>query len=442
MTAMVKALKIALKEDIDVPVSLTGGERGRMANEALKKSGQDTNLNESKGGGDPIMTADEAKQAENIKKENELVLFVTSILEQALEGSGRVIVNSEDQRWLWPVDYLSVGKNTMLKPDLFTCPPAMYSRRDPGAHIKEGRNHRFGVIKFRELRPFVVVMEAKLLIDDSSLSELLTYLERMSFKSESGQIARGVLFDVHGFQLVVANRGSPVSRTFGKWDVAGGKKVLSEFLAPYENLECGLRRACLGMSVALDEPDSYLGKGGTGFAFRGSMSVDGERREIAIKIALNNEVVMDAQVNRMQSDAVIRATNVMRVVGKIWVDGGSILKGTRVSAYVLESAGKRVEGREEEIFSSLQLLHSFGVVHGDARRPNVVDVDGELKWIDLPPRIDEETNYRWDVIDLIVSVFKVAVIDVLQTEIDMYEDDMSPENMDAVYRKCKELFPN
>jgi hypothetical protein len=213
-------------------------------------------------------------------------------------------------------------------------------------------------------------------------------------------------------------------------------------LAPCENLECGLRRACLGMNVALDKPDSYLGKGGTGFAFRGSMSVDGERREIAIKIALNNEVAMDAQVNRMQSDAVIRATNVMRVVGKIWVDGVSILKGTRVSAYVLESAGKRVEGREEEIFSSLQLLHSFGVVHGDARRPNVVDVDGELKWIDLPPRIDEETNYRWDVIDLIVSVFKVAVIDVLQTEIDMYEDDMSPENMDAVYRKCKELFPN
>jgi hypothetical protein len=59
-------------------------------------------------------------------------------------------------------------------------------------------------------------------------------------------------------------------------------------------------------------------------------------------------------------------------------------------------------------------------------------------------RIGEETNYRWDVIDLIVSVFNagVKVIDVLQTVIGMYEDDMSPENMDAVYLKCKELVPN
>jgi hypothetical protein len=375
-------------KDTEAPISYTAGERGRLAKVDLQKSGQNTNLNESNGGGDPIMTADEAKQAENIKKEDELVLFVTSILEQALEGSGRVIVNSEVHPWLWPVDYLSVSKNTMLKPDLFTCPPAMYSKKDAGAHVEKGRNHRFGVIKFRELRPFVVVMEAKLLINDSSLSELLTYLERMSHQSDSGQIARGVLFDVFGFELVVTNRGIPVSRTFGKWGVAGGKKVLSEFLAPYENLECGLCRACLGMNVALDEPDSYLGKGATGFAFRGSMSVGGERKEIAIKIALNNGVFMWSQVNRMQSAAVMRATNVMRILGKIWVDGASIPIQARVSGYVMKSVGKRVKGREEEIFSSLRLLHSFGVVHGDARRPNVVDVDGDFEWIDLVPIID------------------------------------------------------
>jgi hypothetical protein len=444
--AQLQAIDAQLHANDTPQSSFTGGERGRTAIESLKQYNSDTNLNASDGVGDPIMTADEAKEAKNITSERELVRFVTPFLERVLDGTGRVVVNSEELKWLWSLDYLVSGMGTALKPDLFTCPIAMYSSRQPGDSITEGRDGRFGVIEFRELRQFVVVMEAKCKIDSRAISEIIVYLERMSHKSESGPISRGVLFDVNGFQLMMTNGSVLVSRKYGNWDVAGGKELLRDFLSPFEDLECGLIRACAGMHVELDEPDSYLGKGGTGFAFRGSMSVDGgERRKIAIKIALDNYVVMDAQVTRMQSDAVIRATNVMRVVGKIWVDCASILKGKKVSAYVLESAGKRVEeGRDAEIFSSLQLLHSFGVVHGDARRPNVVDVDTKLKWIDLPPRIDEETNYRWDVTDLIVSVFKVKAIDVLglQTEIDMYEDDMSPEKMDAVYRKCQELFPN
>jgi len=39
--------------------------------------------------------------------------------------------------------------------------------------------------------------------------------------------------------------------------------------------------------------------------------------------------------------------------------------------------------RCDDVFDVLAALHNSGMIHGDARVANVVDVDESLKWIDF-----------------------------------------------------------
>ena len=91
----------------------------------------------------------------------------------------------------------------------------------------------------------------------------------------------------------------------------------------------------------------------------------------------------------------------------------------RGAAYLMERVGAPASASSRracrDVFGALAALHRAGVVHGDARLPNLLAVDGDLRWIDLAAGVVSEApgavapveQQRYDATTLARSVLGV-----------------------------------
>jgi hypothetical protein len=249
--------------------------------------------------------------------------------------------------------------------------------------------YRFGVLGGHALQMAGCVrglFEVKLdTMSTSDFGELCTYHHCLPGS------ARGMLFNRSSFWLYNSFDGSPFSLAQYKWVFPGTASAVRAFFAgdvdpPLVVLLRALLEA-LGVRPLHDEHGRcYLGSGATGHVF----TVGGATHARALKVVLEASVTTHVAVEySLLTAAAAAGAPVVRPVE------GSLLNfvnlgGGRVSGggFLLEAVGKpfpAVESRARcvQAFDTLAELHRAGVIHGDARLPNLLLVGEHGAWIDL-----------------------------------------------------------
>jgi hypothetical protein len=130
----------------------------------------------------------------------------------------------------------------------------------------------------------------------------------------------------------------------------------------------------------------------------------------------------------------------------------NLTKKTFYSGYLIEDIGVPMQydsrkgwsvsltAREfEEICRSLNKLHLEGIYHGDARVPNVIDCNGNFKWIDFHHVVgaSQQASATSDVKRLIESMYWPRSIvwgELSQSLLKSYGENLDIEHMLAILR--------
>ena len=347
--------------------------------------------------GDAVLTP--AQQAALLtaaarEKEKGVVKYLTPILAPLclpppVDGDPckAVLVNSEALPWLAHGGALG-RRDLRLKPDLFMSWDPFVTYASPGAGHGTSDDYRFGALSGHALQMAGCVrglFEAKLdTMGTRDFGELCTYHQCLP------GAARGMLFNRSSFWLYYSFDGSPFSLEKYTWVSAGTADAVRAFFAGIVDppLVVLLRALLAGLGVSpLHGVDGrcYLGSGATGHVF----TVGGATRPRALKVVLDasGTTRVEIEYSRLLAAAAAGAPVVRPVEGSLLYFGS--LKGGRVSGggYLLEAVGEPFsvtsQARCEMAFESLAELHRAGVIHGDARLPNLLLVDERAAWIDM-----------------------------------------------------------
>mmetsp|Transcript_19219 Transcript_19219/g.17449 ORF Transcript_19219/g.17449 Transcript_19219/m.17449 type:complete len:114 (+) Transcript_19219:764-1105(+) len=90
----------------------------------------------------------------------------------------------------------------------------------------------------------------------------------------------------------------------------------------------------------------------------------------------------------------------------------------------------------------LSTLHASDIKHGDPRIQNLVNVNGQYKWIDVRP--STVSSYKDDMTVLIHSLYgsNVAKHENIVTLLDNYNNAPTPENCEILANTCKKFGLN
>ena len=353
-------------------------------------------------GGRAILTAVQQAELDIIAalkgSEKGVVRYMTPII-AALRGCtrvaearatlGPVLVNSELFPWLeHPAGRGFTGLR--LKPDLFRSWAPFVEGRAAGDGQGEGPGYDFGMlgsVALQHAGTVTEVYEAKGgVLSRSDFGELCAYHDALGHG-----VRRGVLFGPRAFWLYKTVHASPLKLVRACWTDEGSADTFRDFFVPdaQDELDApeppllGLLRTVLSrldtaLSVAADGR-CYLGSGATGHVF--TVRAPSDESPCALKVVIAaNAIGIASEYTRMISAAAAGAPVIPPVTGSLTIVGtGGAFLLARVGVPV-SVASVRACSRA---FAALAALHATGVTHGDARLANLLDVDGELCWIDL-----------------------------------------------------------
>ncbi|CAJ1954078.1 unnamed protein product [Cylindrotheca closterium] len=227
------------------------------------------------GKGDAVLTTEQSGSLLQLETEHQVVAFLTPFLSAVFQCNGssnRVLVNSEEYKWL---KTSNDEKSTYSqKPDMFICHKSLYQKRDPFAATGDSKLHQmrrstdiFGQLSHWHLRRFLsVVLEAKKDISNSAFGQTINYAAHLSFEESGPIMVRLVLFDRESFWLVETLRGRASSVRKCRWVDGGSKSRLEKFMLEDPLIKV-LDKACFELGLVPEE-NGYLGSGAFGLVFK------------------------------------------------------------------------------------------------------------------------------------------------------------------------------
>jgi hypothetical protein len=357
--------------------------------------------------GDPVLNDVERRALQERTTEAEVVAFLTPVLAELLASAAPtsyatdlfdlVLVNSENHRWLDERNFAG-NESSLQKPDLYvTWRPFVRFKgsTDVGSEC--------GALAHRALQldgVVLIVMDAKLgSLTDAARGQVEGYIQRLP------DHVRGLLFNKAEFQMFTAAHGASSRIELCRWDQSGTKRKLCEHFSGIRSLlpplvdllHQLLSRLSLQLDLQLLPPEawraSFLGAGSRGrvFAVKKRSSPDGHL--LALKVVVTSDDAETTRQFEVQESAgsvmmtVSRNGGVAEVPAAVQVIPGSL---TRVEdlgvGYLMASVGRPMSMTKKRIkgaLLALAALHRENIVHGDARVPNVLEVDGSMRWTDF-----------------------------------------------------------
>lgn len=375
----------------------------------------------------PAIPAAVLEQMSVCKDEAELVKVVTPILrdlfglgaaekEEENDPFSLVLLNSEKVRWL---DDLvnSMHLSQRRKPDIYmTWAPFTKPLATCGASALADR-----ALQLDGCVPAVFEgKEGTGAITEANFGQLVDY--HTSLPGE----CRGMVFNARAVWLYASKSGSPLRLVKAEWGAPGSLELIRDFFMPAKALPeppllVLMRRLALSLDVvpceAVTKGGSFLGAGGSGRVFAVRSLVDSTRR--ALKVCCSTPHAVLSVEFKLMTDALSRGAPVASVVPESLrqfhdVVTGSPAGGGYLMSEVLLPFDVTSKKRCVAAFSSLRKLHESGLVHGDARLPNLLRRVGSFApvWIDMRVSFSVVDHaLRADAKTLALSILSTAFLD-------------------------------
>lgn len=374
---------------------------GLRALEVLQECEQVEVFTGDEAAGASVLSAEQLALLAGCSSETEVVKHLTPVLRSLRASSNDtddscscVLVNSENFCWLDDTT-APLPANLRLKPDLFMAPRICVEVREGTQSQGSGDSYTFGRLAHRclQLDGFVCeVYEAKLNeLTHKDFGELVNYQRLIP------GVCRGMLFNGRHFWLLATLHGREVHLVKGAWAAPGSASRIRRFFEedpprPRPQPLLPLLRHLLSALRVRPAPESgmsFLGAGGSGrvFAVRFVEPHALATERMALKaVSCTADTHWALSLTRefaaMQRAAALGAPVVPIVPGSLRLleplGGGFLLSrcGTPFDATASRAACAAA-------FDSLVQLHTRGVLHGDARLPNLLRLDRAVAWVDL-----------------------------------------------------------
>lgn len=326
--------------------------------------------------------------------ESDLVRAIYPVLAEILNTTDVIkLVNSETDVFL-PVPDESDLYN---KPDLHLIHPALYcqSKQTVNGMV-------FGKPDANCLNGIIALLEAKLTpLSDKQVGVLMRYLSYW-FNSVKRNVS-GIVFNSQEFVYCEMAGGYFNFDHFIRcpWNAPGSRALLRKLLLditvkPTEAMAINELCARLSVRVSAVPGTSYLGRGAEATVLRVT-ELNDETTTRALKYFHGADHIRQCQTMCTRtSDLILRVPAVAQlIIAPLGVPAiVTVDRQYSASGVLIERVGKPVTAKDfasrrkkQTLFVHLRALHELGIVHGDARLQNIVDVgvdnNVELKWIDL-----------------------------------------------------------
>jgi len=142
------------------------------------------------------------------------------------------------------------------------------------------------------------------------------------------------------------------------------------------------------------------------------------------------------------------------VIENIFADYPSRIANDAIpaAAYLMQTVGKRAKWetkwQRKLIIDALYCLHIHGIVHGDPRPANIIEVeDGKLMWIDFMGSYTASSSmqYKQDMTFLFMSMYNLVegtLSNVLLRSVDAYAKKMTDETVTQLWNVLEEMKVN
>ena len=349
-------------------------------------------------GGEPVLDVAALEALRACTNEASIVRTVTPALWRLAGADGvddghgvrPVLVNSEHIGWLDDPKHPRPSSQ-LSKPDLFRTWTPFYLPRQASSSQGSGPAFVFGSLASPLLqRDGCVreVYEAKAVrLADTQFGELVAYQRLI----QGG--CGGMLFNAREFWLYASENGHPVRLIKSSWRVPGSAALVRSFFAEFraqppvlQALVTLLHQLCVRLA---DSP--FLGAGSRGRVFRvvrKAAHAGAADDMLALKVCPPR----NAQWHDIghEFEALLAAQSCGAPVARVDPASLHLLEDGEGGGggFLLLDVGSPVKVTSlhacTSVFSAMQALHSCGVIHGDARLPNLIQLaGGRLVWIDL-----------------------------------------------------------
>lgn len=333
------------------------------------------------------------------QSETELVKCLTPVLwrlcvagDEGDDACGYVLVNGENCRWL---DNLAepLRPHMRLKPDLFEAPRVCVKERAGTEKQGSGAGFIFGGLAHRHLQRDGCVrklFEGRLdVLTPAHLGELVKYQRLIPGE------CRGMVFNGSQFWLLASFDGYAEKLVRGLWAAPGSAHLVRRFFddraPPPPPLLPLLKQllSALRLCPARVEGSAFLGAGVSGRVFAVQSIEAATRRAQPMALKLVPAAASTTWLGDMTHEfkALQDAAAVGSPVVPVVADSLRVLEGLG-AGYLLARCGTPFDATASSAacsaaFESLAALHARAVLHGDARLPNLLLVDGHASWVDL-----------------------------------------------------------
>ena len=361
--------------------------------------------------------------------EEEFNLLMTPILHE-LSGhliDGLALYNSERVVWLdgYKPDFHCKHKSFNIPSDKHHLPTTINSSSSLATYLFGGP------VSIDYNKQVYFVWEGKVVsLDNSQHGSLFNYLARLV---KAGNIhARGVLYNQTNWTYIEFNNSKRTKIVKGKWEDGGSKAYLQSCVrnAPRDILT----QAIIHFQTAFNvEVVDWLGRGAHGHVFKVQ-----SKEELHGRYALKISVLcsLRQEFTRLQGASRIAAGIVVEPIREpldINIDGNIC------GAYLMPLGSKVSTSQSKTVLRLLVALHKLQIVHGDPRLDNVLNFDGNLKWIDMrtTTRAFVAFELKNDMCIFLKSRFWQRAIDGLFEEygtlLDEYGNDPTEEKAIDIY---------
>ena len=359
--------------------------------------------------GAAVLNAEQQALLAGCTSETEVVKHLTPLLwrlrvanDDSEDACRDVLVNGENFGWL--DDLLTpLPPNMRLKPDMFRAPRICVEVREGTGSQGSGDCYVFGRLAGRCLQLDGCVRELyeakvkELILKD--LGELVNYHRLIP------GVCRGVLFNGRHFWLFASLHGNPMLLVRGAWSAPGSASRIRRFLdedqPPAPPLVPLLRQllSTLRVRPAPKSGSSFLGGGGSGRVFAVERVEQAARaaERMALKAVVSAADTMWAQRLTQEFCAMQHAAAQGAPVVPVVADSLRLLDGVG-GGFLLACCGAPFDATASRAacaaaFASLAALHACGVLHGDARLPNLLLMDGVAAWVDVSAIVIARAEY-------------------------------------------------
>jgi len=329
-----------------------------------------------------------------------------------------VLVNSEQRTWL---DHLRpVTAKFHLKPDLFVSwePFVRFEAAKGGQGT--GDEYLFGGLADPALQRdgcVPIILEGKHVpLGNVEFADMVVYHGQLP------GLVHGVLFNATHFMLTKAVSGRIFHVTKGRWTQGGTRQLLQKHFADALNNPplivevLGKLLAKLNLITMRRDNSAFLGAGAFGRVFL-VREPEGSVRALKVVATESTSISLVDDFNALDLAATLDAPVVNVVQDSLR------MHDKFCGGYAMKHVGTPFKTLTKDvllrIFSSLLALHKAGILHGDARLPNVVNVDDSPRWVDLVNSHFSHQSFpahaRADMRTLAASVLGLKSLDDLPT---------------------------